>query len=171
MLVASTATVAPFTVSVVAVASVIAPATLIVLAVVIAESAGALQPSAGACVSRTTWRVAVTLKPAAFAATTVIVFAPSVIDTSVANAPPLPSVTTVPFTVSDTALLPTAVPVTCPTTSYVINDPAGPVTVSVGGVWSTVICRTTLVAFPAASVAVTVMKFIPLASVMLRDKV
>ena len=166
LVVACTATVAPFTVSVVAVASVIAPVTPIEVSVVTPESTGAAQPSAGACVSRTTVRVAVARKPAAFVATMVSVVLPSVIATSVANAPSAPSGVVVPFTASVTAVFPTAVPVTRAVSVLVTNPSAGPVSVRVGGVLSTVICRTTLVAFPAASVAVTITKFAPLASVI-----
>ena len=119
---------------------------------------------------RVTARVTVTEFVAASVATTVMVFAPVSSDTFVVNTPFCPTVTGLPFTVSETVLASCTVPLTGIVASVVIAPFAGLVTASTGGVLSRFTCRIIDVALPAASVASTMMKFAPSAMATLVEK-
>ena len=115
----------------------------------------------GAGSSRVTLRVTVVLFPTESVAMTAIAFAPVARATGVVNAPALDSVAAAPFTVTRTADWSVAEPVTVMFASGVVSPSAGALTTSTGAVVSSVTLRTTVVAFPAASVATSVIVFSP----------
>ena len=160
----------PFKVAVTADASVIVPRTVTVTVRTSTRSLGLATITTGGSLSRTSVRVTCVRFPAASTATNVRVLSPAVSATSPLKLPSAATTKAAPFTVSVVFVSSLTVPLTCTVAAWVTSPAAGACTVIVGGVWSTVTCRATLVAFPAASVAVTVTKLIPFASVMRCEK-
>jgi hypothetical protein len=91
----------------------------------------------------------------------VMVFVPSTSVIDVLNDPPVPIVTEAPFTVSSTVFVLVTVPLTVTADWFVIVPLSGEVTVIAGGTELLCTVRDTVVLFPAASVAITVMTLVP----------
>src|SRR6266516_3067189 len=155
----------PFTVSVLAVASVTVPVVVTDAALMMSPSAGCVTAIAGAWVSSVTIRTTVAVLVAASCAVTVSGLAPSASGTWPVKTPAPSTGTGVPFTSTVTGVASVTVPDTVTGVCFVMRPSVGAVTASAGGCVSSVTARVSVVAFPAASVATVVRVFAPSVSV------
>src|SRR2546429_501094 len=112
-------------------------------------------------VRRVTVMLVVALLPAASVAAYVMVFALGTSGTSTENAPPAPSATGLPFTVSVLVVASVTVPLVVTDAALMTSPSTGCVTAITGACVSSVTARVLVVAFPAASVATVVRVFEP----------
>src|SRR6267154_2754196 len=115
-------------------------------------------------VRRVTVMLFVAVLPAASVAAYVIVFALGTSGTSTENAPPAPSATGLPFTVSVVVVASVTVPLVVTDAALMTSPSNGCVTAITGACVSSVTIRTIVAVFVAASRAVTVSEFAPSAS-------
>src|SRR2546430_2273027 len=115
-------------------------------------------------VRRVTVMLVVALLPAASVAAYVMVFALGTSGTSTENAPPAPSATGLPFTVSVLVVASVTVPLVVTDAALMTSPSTGCVTAITGACVSRVTIRTIVAVFVAASRAVTVSGFAPSAS-------